>query len=800
MLDEENHPVPYATIFVRELGTGTAASDKGIYFLTIAPGIYHFVVSSVGYQSESFQVTITDKALTRNVTLRTSSTELNELIVKAKRRDPAFEIIQKAIDRKEKNLTQIKSYQTNIYVRALEDVDKKKQPIESTAPVEVSPKGPPIDPSAEAKRKDEARLLQLNLLEMQLVLHYEYPDRYKEQRTAYKLHGRKEGLFIPVFSQADFNFYHNLVDLKGISEIPMISPLSRTAILSYKYKLEEVLKEPSGVVYKIKVTPRKTGDATAKGYVFINDSTWNINRLELSLEKGALKFYDLFTIRQTYEEVAKDLWIPARQEFIYETKTAKSIFKGSTWLVYSEFQKDVEFPPHFFGNEVSIITKDAFKKDSVYWNRNRPEPLTPQQQKMVNYRDSVEAVRNSKKYQDSVDARFNKVTFGEVIYHGVGFQNGAKKRNVHFASLLNFIDFSVVGGFRLGPYASYFRRYENDRMLWLGGSTKYGIKNRDWQGNVNTWWRYDPYHLGDMGALVGRSFYSIFPTDAYLNQLKVSNYILHEHVELFYRRELVNGLYLRIQGTFSNRRSIDDLNTSSIIDEVYDQGEPLVFEDYKALITYVLVSYTPGQQFMSEPTRKVVLGSKYPTFSVQHRKGWTAVLGSTVDFDYTEYSIEQNLLLGTLGNSRYTLTAGKFPNTRDLRFIDVKRFRQSDPVLYSDGLRSFQLLDTSLTTTNWFWEAHYIHHFNGAMINNLPLIKKTKLRTVAGAGAMWIYENKYRHQELFAGIERIFKLGPRRRLRIGAYGVVGQSNNRPPKTDFKISFDIIDTWKVDWSY
>jgi hypothetical protein len=39
-----------------------------------------------------------------------------------------------------------------------------------------------------------------------------------------------------------------------------------------------------------------------------------------------------------------------------------------------------------------------------------------------------------------------------------------------------------------------------------------------------------------------------------------------------------------------------------------------------------------------------------------------------------------------------------------------------------------------------------------------------------------------------------------RRVRIGVYGILGQSNDRPPKTDFKISFDIIDTWKVDWSY
>jgi len=65
---------------------------------------------------------------------------------------------------------------------------------------------------------------------------------------------------------------------------------------------------------------------------------------------------------------------------------------------------------------------------------------------------------------------------------------------------------------------------------------------------------------------------------------------------------------------------------------------------------------------------------------------------------------------------------------------------------------------------------------------------------------MWVKQSNYRHQEIFAGIERIFKLGPRRRLRVGIYGVAADSNITPPTTDFKISFDLIDTWKRNWSY
>lgn len=799
--DENNAPIPFASVFFKELANGTATNEKGHYYLSLDPGVYTVVYSSVGYQPQTVQVVVGDDALEKDIRLAASTVKLDEIVVKAGKKDPAYEIIQHVIDNKQKFLSQVKSFRTEVYVRATEVVDpkKKKAPVKARED-DLSQAGPPPDPFAEARKKEQAQLENINLLEMQLVLNYRHPDQYKEERTGFKAYGDKQGLFVPVFSEADFNFYYNLVDLKGIAEVPVISPVSRFAILSYKYKLEETTRENGRFVYKIRVTPRKTGDATCRGYVYVNDSTWNLNRLELSLDKGGLKFYDAFTIRQTYQQVEADLWIPARQEFVYETRGGGRTFRGNTVWVYNDYRKDYPFPPRFFGNEVSVITKEAYERDSAYWNRTRTEPLTLDQRKVIAYRDSIEAVHKSKAYIDSVEARFNKVTVGEVLYHGVGFRKEASKRSIFIGPLFNLLRFEVIGGFRLGPFASYFRKFNSGRMINTSGTFSVGFRNRDWNGNLSVWTRYNPYHLGDAAVRVGRSFYSINSFDAYLNQLSISNYILHEHVDAFHRIELFNGFYLTTELGFHNRHSVDDYDRTSILNRVLEEDEPLGFENYQALISTLKVAYTPGQKFMSEPNQKVVLGSKYPTFSIAHRKGWNGLLTSDVDFDYVEGSIEQNLQLGTLGNSRYALMAGKYLNTRNLHLVDLKRFRQSDPYLYSDPLHSFQLLDTALSTTNVFLEAHYIHHFNGAMINNLPFIKKTRIRTVAGAGAMWIQESGYRHTEIFGGVERIFKLGPRRRLRLGIYGVAAQTNRSAPTTGYKISFDVIDTWKRDWSY
>ena len=801
--NENNEPVPYVNIYLKNQNTGTSTDSKGKYYLRLLPGEYDLVFSSVGYELYELNVIIGDSPLVKNIWLKPSSTELNQIIVKASKKDPAFDIIKKVIDNK-KNL-QVNSLKSDVYIKAIEVLDEKKRPqkedIDDDKEI-VSLSSDSMDSFGEERIIEQNKLGSTNMVEINLTLNYEYPDNYKEERTGFKSYGNVAGLFLPRFSETDFNIYDNLIHIKGVTEIPVISPISRTSILSYTYKLEDIYREQNVQVYKIKIIPRKKGNATIKGHIYINDSLWNVNRLELEFNKGALKFYDAFRLKENYRPVKNDsLWISYRQEFNYETKQGRfKTFRGNTVIHYTNYQKDHAFPEEFFGNEVAVTTKEAYERDSSYWNSSRPEPLTIEEQEVVAYRDSIYSVTNSREYKDSIEAKYNKITAGDILYDGIGFRSHEKQQKISFSSLLSILDFSVIGGFRFGPYVSFFRRFDSGKLLSTNVGFNIGIKNADLQGQASLFYRYLPFQLGDIMIRGGRQFQSVNRFDAYLNQLKISNYILHDFGFLSHRIELFNGFYLHKSVEYSMRQSLVEYDRTSIINKVIDEDNPLLFQDYEALISNIRISYTPQQKYMREPTYKVVLGSAYPTFNLLHRKGWNGPLSSDIDFDYGELRINQDLILGIFGNSKYSLKLGKFFNKNDLKYVDLKRFRQSDPYLYSDPLNSFQLLDTSLMATDWFFEAHHIHHFNGALINNLPLIKKLRIGTVAGAGVLWIKESNYRHEEIFGGVERVFKLGARRRLRIGLYGVLGESNLAGFKKDWKISFDIIDTWNKNWNY
>ena len=804
VLNDAGEPVPFVNIFIKTLQIGTTTDVEGQYRLVVQPGEYEVLFSAVGYQSVATLIQLGEADRVLDVRLHTDQLELQEVVIRASKKNPAYEIIRKVIEGKDRYLRDAAPYRCQVYVKATEVVEEKpgKKTSAEETEVGVSLGGQAIDPFV-GDGQEANRYNRINMTEMELTLNFHPPGLYKEERTAYRTYGDRSGLYLPGFGESDFNFYRNLVSLEGISNIPIISPLSRTAILSYKYKLEAAEEKDGLLVYKIRVIPRKSGNSTCSGYLYINDGIWNLNRLEIHLNKGGLLLHDAFTVSQSFYPLATGDWDLQVQQFRYVEKQGRAkAFNGRTVYHFSQRENNFRFPEKFFGNELARTTEDAFDRDSVYWKTIRPESLNREEQQMVRYRDSIKAVRTNPEYLDSIDAAYNKVKLDEILIHGLGFRDHRKKRDIYISALPGMIEFELVGGFRVAlPWISYFKKWENEKYVFASGSASIGMANTDLQGQFNVNHRYDPFHEGFLFFHMGRSFYSINPGDAYLNQLKTSNYILNDRLDIRHRRELFNGFYLTTALGYSDRRSIDSYQSKTFINRaIDDDSEPLSFTNYQALISEVVVSYTPGQQYMSEPKRKIILGSNFPTFSLTHRKGWSRLFGSDINFDYVEAAISQDLVLGIFGQSKYQLSAGNFVNTRDLRYIDVKRFRQSDPYLYSDPRSSFQLLDTSLVASGPFIEFHHIHHFNGALINNLPLVKLLRLRAVAGMGALWVQEENYRHQEVFAGLERIIKIGRRRRLRVGVFGVLADSNQTGLATGWKISFDLIDTWKRDWSY
>lgn len=804
MLDQENTPIPFANIYIKNLQKGTTSDAQGRFSYQFSDhGSYQLIVTAIGFKDYEFSVLVTDnKIITKNIWLLQDKEVLDEIVIKSKSKDPAYDIIKKAIDNREKWNHTFNTSTCNIYIKAKEIIsekEKKKREQQESVVLNEKQSANVFD---EKKQNEEIKNLvnNTNMLEIEMEQHFEAPDKIKEIRNAYKKYGDTYGLFFTNTIENNFNFYEGLMRIPKLNDVPLISPLNSISFINYKFELLETTVDSGKFLYKIKMTPRKKGNSTFSGIIWVKEDSYHIKKVDLTLQKGGLIIYDEFNIIQEYEFNEDSTLVITRQEFNYNSKAGKRKFKGQTIVRYSNYTFNVPFPKKYFNNEVGITTKEALERDSSYWDKIRPEPLTIDEQTFQKAKDSIYDLTHSEHYLDSIDSVYNRITAMDILWDGVYFTNRKMKRFWGFSSLAGLLDPFEIGGVRVGPNFSYFKKYKNEQFFRFDGQVNWSIQqNWDTKGYISAGFRYDPMHNGVVSFYCGRQFDLVVMNDALSNLFVRNNWIENDFFVLGHEKELWNGLYATTNISLSERRSIEGYNFSTFTDSLFGGNDVTPFQTYQTTKLSVKLSYTPNQKYLLEPYRKVVLGSSWPTFSLLYEKGVNGLLGSDINFDYLEAEVKQNLQLYTLGTSSYKLSFGKFINTNDLRYVDYKIFPRGDKWFFASLMQSMQIQDTALFVTNNFAKAHFIHHFNGGIIDLIPLLKKLSLQTVIGASGLYIQESKYQYLEWFGGIERTFKID-RRRLRLGVYLVDATSNYSSIQPRIKFAINFYSIRDNSWGY
>jgi len=817
ILDNEGNPVPYVKVYaVNFTNLGAVSNDMGEFMFGCDFGNYDLLFKCVGFEDQTVNVTVSTQTPTEiSVILVRKQNELTKVDVTEKKKNVGWEIVNNVINNKKNFAQQYDGYTVDVYIKGVETFEVKEKKEKENKEEEEEKDGEPKDLFEDEKNEIKAQIEgeknRLNLVEINLVQHVQLPNKSKEIRTGYQKIGNPNQIYFQSTVGGEFNFYKSLIRKDDLHTSPIVSPLHPSGILSYKYKLVDIITEGKDTIYKVEIGPRDVGTSTMEGHLYIKKHEWVLTKIDVTLHKGNLKIYDNFRIIQEYQKL-DSIWVVSKQIFEYDTKYAKETVHGTTTVVYSNYIINPVFPEKFFGNELGTTVEEAYDRDSTYWNEVRPIPLTDEELRKKFVQDSLTAIYTKKEYLDSIDAVFNKITFLKVLYFGIEHRNREKKTQWYFSSLADLWEPIGVGGMRIGPGADYFKKWENQRWIDISTDFTIGFNNWDPRGRARIYHLYDPKHFGGYTVWGSHEVDMINSYTAYMQSILRSNFYMNDQFGAAHRYEIVNGLYLNNTFRFERRSSLDSLKFNQYFDEELDQDMPLSFDPYNAFRTTVQIQYTPFQKFITEPYRKVVLGSRWPTFSVYWERGWNGVFGSVVDFDYISASIEQEIQIGTLGETYYTLRGGAFVNQDSIFYIDRKFFRMSDTsyfrFLFSNPLYSFQNLDSSYETQEWYLEAHFIHHFNGALVNKIPFMKKTGIKELVGGGFIFLPEhNNYFYTELYVGLERTFKFA-RQRLRIGGYMIFSVANtsfalpdpSKPKNVQFKISFDIMNERDLKFNF
>lgn len=610
-------------------------------------------------------------------------------------------------------------------------------------------------------------------------------------------------IFFEKTQDGDFDLYQNLIELPKVSMNPLVSPLSINAFVNYKFSLNTIIVENGQKIYNINIEPRFGEAPLFAGNLYVIDSLWIIKSMDLTINPSAMNYFKDFRIIQDYEQV-DGKWVPVRREFIYTINDGTSVVLANTRVNHTDYVFNLEFNDRSFKSLQMIYEDEAFDRDSAYWANVRPIKLKDEELEYIHEQDSINDVLTSDFYIDSVNTAYNKIRFWDVVLSGVGFRSREKKQEIYINSLLQQVQFITVGGYRHRFGGFYQKEFENAHKMRLTGEINYGFRNEDLKGELGVDYVYWPKHFGSFMVKGGDNYDFVTVEQSIVDFFGVSNQVRKTFIELSTRYEIINGLYGQIGFDHSVRRDITDLEYAPWVDTLVQRGvwnAPEPYETYTVSIFKLDLVYRFRQQYIIKGNKKLIIGTEFPELQLSYRKGVPGLFRSDVNFDHLEMRLSDEVQLATFGTLKWNVEAGTFfgKGLDEIQYVERKFIRGSDGLFFSNPLQTSQLLDGTFNTTRPYLQAYGIHHFNGAIMNKIPLINKLKLQLVGGASVILIQDQNYSHAEVYAGVERIFKI-KQQLFKINTFYVARLNNTSALTFKLKIGLDFFNSFSNSWSY
>ncbi|WP_179345278.1 DUF5686 and carboxypeptidase regulatory-like domain-containing protein [Winogradskyella ursingii] len=763
--DTNSEPLPFVNILIENTYKGTTTNDDGYYELNIIePNTYTVVFTYLGYKTLKRTVTISKFPYVLNATLKEESVSLNEVVVNSEE-NPANIIMRQAIEKRKENLEKIKSFNADFYSRGLIRI---KDAPEKILGQEVGDFDGALD---------STRTGILYLSETISKIQYLQPDKLKEKVTASKVSGDDNGFSFNSALDVDFNFYNNTIEFGS----EMVSPIANNAFSYYRYKLDGVFYDERGnLINKINVIPRRENDPVFSGFIYIVEDQWTIYALELDITgaQARIPAADLISLKQSFSYSEKEnIWPIISQSIDFKYGLFGFNGDGRFTAVYSNYEFNLGLTKKDFGRELVAVEAEANKKDSLFWNTIRPVPLTDEERTDYIKKDSIQLVRESKPYLDSIDRANNKFKLGDIL--GYTYQNSHKDFRLGYDIPLGGVQFNTVQGYSANANIFFTKNYDEFRRYFrANASLQYGFSDDRLRAAGSLSYKFNNTSrrfLTLSGGVSTAQFNPSNPITPLINSVSTlffeDNYMKiydRSFIQLNYSEELFNGFRLYAGVSYERRKALFNTTDQVYINQdndVYTSNNPLnesafgiaPFETHNIIKVNVTAQINFGQEYLSYPDSKFNVGNEdYPTLLLGYEKGLGAT-NSDYNFDQIKASLYQTFSIKDKGRFRYNLKGGKFANAKNLAFMDYQHFNGNQTHVSTEGnyTNVFNNLDYySMSTQDAYFEGHIEHDFNGFILGKIPLLNKLNFNLVVGAHLLSTPENNP-YQEYSVGLDNI---------------------------------------------
>ena len=776
---ETGEILPFSTVYIKGTTIGTTSNASGKFFLKTPAGSHVIVAQHVGYKVLERSVGVSEgKTVSLDFVLAEQALQLRTVVVTAGDEDPAYRVIREAMSRRRFYENEINAFKADAYLKGLFRLDKR--------PDQILGQKITMDTGI------------VYLSESVSQFSFERPDKVSEVMISSKVSGNEQGFSFNQASDFNINAYAKNIDIDMKREY--VSPISGQAFLFYDYEWLGVFEENGKLINKIKLLPKRSTDPVFEGVIYIVEDEWRFHSIDLLVTKErGLEFIDSLKVNQVFAPVTHDIWMPLSQKFSFQFGTFG--FKGSGYYigVYSNYEIEPNyalyrdageyqskfgqepdtdlFQKEDFTAEVLRVEEGSNERDSAYWEKIRPMPLTEIEIEDYRVKDSIRVVKESVPYKDSVDAETNKLTLGNIFLTGYSHSNSVKEIYWNTPSVLSLFQYNTVEGFVPEIQSTIWKQVNERTKYWIRPSVRYGFSNERFNAKLEASYRklddkFTRFYAGGGRYIAQFNEEGIITPfiNSYLTLLSGENYLKIFEKSFAYVRfqqEVKNGILFTGNLEYASRDTLtnttnyswtktDNLNFTSnqpVSDELSETG----FQSHQAFIATARVRFRIKQTYATRPDRKFVYASKYPEFTFTYKKAFKA-FGADLSYDFAELRVTDELSFGLVGTSSWAVAGGGFLSKSNLTFVDFRHFA-GNQTNFSQVGRSlkFELLPFyRFSTSDSFLEAHYEHHFNEFIFNKIPLVKKLNLQAVGSLNYLYT-DTLGNYVEIGAGIEHIFK-------------------------------------------
>ncbi len=646
---QSGEALPYGNVRVINTTLGTAANTNGNYEIKLSSGTYFLVASYIGYYSDTVYVELKNNTTDINFSLRKTEIILPEIVI-LPGENPALEIIRKAIEKRKERNKKLNSYEYEAYTKGL---------IRTTD--EISARGRTVSASV-GESEDSVDLKITGIIENHSRGYFKKPDDFKELILARK----QSANFPPTINiltggRLIQNFYEGDVNFFGMN---LPGPVSDDALDYYYFLIDRKIITDDRTVIKILMTPDNSDDPGFIGSVFINDSTYELVKVELRLNRSANPggIFDTISIFQQFTSY-DDIYMPIDYRLFARGNVlgiAKFGFELNTVLY--DYKINTELSDDIFSKAIITVIPDADKKDSLYWTNTQTIPNTNEEEKAYNRIDSLRNVPVT--FWDQFSWLSTRTYFSE-----------------HFAinGTLNMWRFNRVEGFtpRLG---FYFEEYL-DQRLNSSIDLAYGFSDERFKTDFSFEYLLGDYRTTSLTLNAYNTIKVLFGTSdeyadltasllALLNKEEFRNYYYSDGFDFKVESEVFPVLAL--SAGFLNRKDASAQNNTDYSffkkDKSYTENPPV----YEATINAITAGFKfDFRDYIEDGYFRVrsSFGKSYTNFSGDVTHSNTDWLGSNLGF--TTYRLYINNLTRTFRSAFLNIKLFGMYNNGALPYQDM---------------------------------------------------------------------------------------------------------------------------------